>query len=215
MDTESLQIIREDLEFLRDQWGPEMPDPDIRRGSATLRRLLVEGTYSQAWRFSGFEKEPHLVAVDIMASIGDANLAHVEFALAWGAHFRGMNMSSTIIAHDPNLAVPPDPITEDGYPGEREYSLSEFLESPSGFADGKPVCRREFIKYVANIKGGVHLGQKTRSKEREMIKRVAKFEKRATANTTDGILVEIVSIAQAVARSDDAKKLISAIQATS
>jgi len=36
-----------------------------------------------------------------------------------------------------------------------------------------------------------------------------KFEKKITAHTTDGILVETVSIAQAVGMSDDAQKLIS------
>ena len=105
------------------------------------------------------------------------------------------------------------PMRPNGYPGERLFTLSEFLEGTSGIADRLHVNRREVIKYVANVKGGVHLGQKTKSAERELIKKLAKFERVMNVHATDGILVEIVSIAQAVGTSEDAAKLCAAIEA--
>ena len=210
MDEESLVFVAQDLEYLRDDWGPDTPDPDIRRGSAVLRRLLVEDVYGAAWRGVGFQKQPRLIAVDLMNVFGGVDTSRIICALAWGAHFRGIFMASPCLIK--GTEFPPmassAPVRSDGYPGEREFRISEFLSSPAGIADGEVVTRRDIIKYVANIKGGIHLSQKLKKAERDLVSRLAKFEKKINAHTTDGILVEIVSIAQAVGQSNDAAKLI-------
>ena len=64
MDNPSLRLVAEDLTFLL-TWGGRISTPDIRRGSATLRRLLIEGTYGNAWRAAGFLKEPTVLAPDL------------------------------------------------------------------------------------------------------------------------------------------------------
>ncbi len=210
MDNEQIKYIAEDLEYLRDGWGPDVLEPDIRRGSAVLRRLLVESSFSQAWRAAGFEKQPRVIAVDLRNIFEKLNLELVICSLAWGAHFRGVFMSSPCIY--PGTTIPmgkPSPaIRKDGFPGEREFYITEYMESLSGIAEGIHVNRREIVKYVANVKGGVHLSSKRRSAEKKLIKKMKMFEKKIMAHTTDGILVEIVSIAQAIGMSDDARKLI-------
>jgi len=212
MNPNELSVVIEDLEHLRDEWGPNIQDPDIRRGSAVLRRLLVENVYSRAWRDAGFERQPTVIAVDINKMIGDET-ASVVCCLAWGVRFRGVHMATVLN----NRGAKPvgnasAPLREDGYPGEREYSISEFTESTAGIAEGVLVSRREVIKYVANIKGGVHLGQKTKAAEKKLIRKLEKFEQKIQNHTTDGILVELVAIAQAIARSDDAAKLINTLK---
>lgn len=209
MNGEQIKYIAEDLEYLRDGWGPDIPDPDIRRGSAVLRRLLVESSYSQAWRAAGFEKQPKVIAVDLNNIIGKDNFDLVICSLAWGANFRGLFMASPYINMGRNAVGTATPaIRTDGYPGEREFYLTEYIESLSGIAEGIYVNRRDVIKYVANVKGGVHLSSKRRTEEKKLIKKMEKFEKRITGLSTDGILIEIVSIAQAIGMSDDSKKLI-------
>lgn len=214
MDRESLIYVKEDLEYLRTGWGPEIADPDIRRGSAVLRRLLVEGVYGQAWRAVGFERQPTVIAVDLDQIIGEPHRNAVVCAMAWGAHFRGFYMASPCINEGSQaLGSASSPIRPNGYPGERVFTLSEFVEGTSGIAGRLQVSRREIIKYVANVKGGVHLGQKTKSAEKELVKKIAKFERALNVHTADGILVEVVSIAQAIGMSDDAAKLCAAIEA--
>jgi len=210
MDKEQIKYVAEDLEYLRDGWGPAIPDPDIRRGSAVLRRLLVESSYSQAWRSAGFEKQPKVIAVDLVSLFQELNMELVICSLAWGANFRGVLMASPCVYPGQTIPMgePPPAIRKDGFPGEREFYLSEYTESLSGIAGGVRVNRREIIKYVANVKGGVHLSPKRRSAERKLIKKMEAFEKIIMAHRTDGILVEIVSIAQAIGTSDDARKLI-------
>ncbi|MEQ8693913.1 MAG: hypothetical protein RIC85_01120 [Gammaproteobacteria bacterium] len=212
MDNDQLRSVAEDLEYLKEDWHPEITEPDIRRGSATLRRLLVEDAYGKAWRQLGNDGQPRLIAVDLDLVLGGVDHANVYCVIAWGARFRGLEMASPCIAQSSDLPIPPDPIRTGGFPGEREFSLSEYMDSDSGVAESVRVSRRDIIKYVANVKGGVHLGQKTKRKEKDLIKRVGKFEQRAIANTTDGLLVEIVAIAQAVGESEAAIELAKQIR---
>ena len=129
MDVESLVAVAQDLEHLNDEWGPETSDPDIRRGSSVLRRLLVEDVYGAAWRAVGFSKQPKLIAVDLWNCVGGVDSASILCALAWGAHFRGLFMSSpcATIGIEPRQASPP--LRAHGYPGEREFTISEFLSA--------------------------------------------------------------------------------------
>lgn len=209
MSPEQIKYIAEDLEYLRDGWGPDIAEPDIRRGSAALRRLLVESAYTQAWKSAGFDKQPRVIAVDLESILDGVAEKDIVCAIAWGANFRGLYMATPLVNRGSSaMGSASPPIRENGFPGEREFYLSEFVESPSGMATGTTVNRREVIKYVANVKGGVHLSSKRRTEEKALIKKLEKFEKKITAHTTDGIFVEIVSIAQAIGMSEDADNLI-------
>jgi hypothetical protein len=213
MDAADLEVVAEDLDYLKIAFGPAISDPDIRRGSAVLRRLLVEGIYGKAWRAVGFERQPSLIAVDLDGIIGSER-HKVVCAMAWGAHFRGALMASPCTNEGSVVigsATPP--LRKDGYPGEKTFFLTDFLESTSGVTKDIRVNRREIIKYVANVKGGVHLGPKARASEQDLIKKMEKFERSMSVNTTDGILVELVAIAQAVAFSDDTGRFLAKVRA--
>jgi hypothetical protein len=212
MNAADIEVVAEDLEYLRTAFGPDISDPDIRRGSAVLRRLLVEGVFGNAWRSAGFERQPSLIAVDLDSVVGSEG-HKVVCAMAWGAHFRGVLMASpcTNDGSTPIGSATP-PVRKDGYPGERTFSLTDFLESTSGVTKQIRVNRREVIKYVANVKGGVHLGPKAKASEQELIKKMEKFERIMSVNTTDGILVELVAIAQAVAFSGDTARFLAKVR---
>jgi hypothetical protein len=49
MDHDGLIAIVEDLEYLS-QWGSDVSNAEIRRGTGVLRTLLVEYVYGIAWR---------------------------------------------------------------------------------------------------------------------------------------------------------------------
>lgn len=213
MSPEDLQAVVEDLEHLRDDWGPGLTDPQARRGSAVLRRLLVEGVYGQAWRNAGFTKEPKVVAVTIESHIGHLLPSEVIMAMAGGVRFAGIDFGGAFFAKSSKQQLKPsEPLTPDGFPGEREYPLSGYLASTAALAQGRVATRRDIIKYYANVKGGVHLGRKERKREAKLIRRMEKFERKFTfvgwgnANPLlerEGLLVELICIAQAVGRSPD------------
>lgn len=208
MDNDSLTAVAEDLLYLG-TWGSDISNAEIRRGTAILRRLLVENAYSNAWRSIGEEKQPSLIAVDLSLALGKQT-NDVIYALAGGALFKGMHMACSFLnkGDKPIGGSPPLPIRESGYPFEKLFTLSEYLSSASGVVEGQTFNRLEVIKYIANVKGGVHLSPERRKKEEKLIARLGKIEKKIMVHNTDGLLVEIVAIAQSLGTSDDAKKFI-------
>ncbi|MFZ1641673.1 MAG: hypothetical protein WAV07_09615 [Candidatus Contendobacter sp.] len=213
MDYDSLIAVSEDLEYLS-QWGADISNAEIRRGTAILRRLLVEDSYGAAWRTVGEIKQPSLPAVDLSLLLGnDTN--QVAYALAGGANFRGIQMACMMLnkGSKPIGGSPPESIREGGYPFERMFTLSEYLSSMSGVVDGRAFNRREVIKYLANVKGGVHLSAQQRKAEEKLIARLGKIEKKMMVHTTDGLLVEAVACGQSLGNSDDAKTFIRRVRA--
>ena len=212
MDYDSLIAIAEDLEYLA-QWGSDISNAEIRRGTAILRRLLVEDSYGAAWRSVGEVKQPSLPAVDLSLLL-ESDTNQVVYALAGGARFRGLQMACMMLnkGGKPIGGSPPPPMREDGYPFERMFTLSEFLSSMSGVVDGRTFNRREVIKYLANVKGGVHLSAQQRKAEAKLIARLGKIEKKMIVHNTDGLLVEAVACAQSLGNSNDAKTFVKKVQ---
>lgn len=208
MTPDDAKLVADDLQYLQ-RWNPDISDGEIRRGSAVLRRLLVEDVYSQAWRMVGKPQQPRLIAVDISTITRPETINDVVYAIAAGAHFRGIMTACMILnkGSKPVGSLGP-PLSKDGYPGEREFTLSEYLSSSSGMVEGRAFSRREVIKYIANVRGGVHLGASEKKAERKLVARLGKIEKKLSIYTTDGLLVEIVAIAQAVARASDTQEFI-------
>lgn len=213
MDYDALVAVAEDLEYLS-EWGDQISNAEIRRGTAVLRRLLVEDTYGAAWRAIGQNKQPSLIAVDLSLLLGD-KVHQVVYALAAGALFRGVHMACLMLNKGAQAigGSPSEPIRENGYPFERVFTLSEYLPSLSGIVDGRSFSRRDVIKYIANVKGGIHLSAKVRKAEKDLISRMSKIEKKFLVYNSDGLLVEAVAIAQALGTSSDAKKFISKVRA--
>jgi hypothetical protein len=54
----------------------------------------------------------------------------------------------------------------------------------------------------------VHLSAKERKVEEKLIARLGKIEKMMIINTTDGLLVELEAIGQALGRSDDTRSFV-------
>ncbi|MDV6344595.1 hypothetical protein [Nitrosomonas sp. Is37] len=213
MDNDSLIAVAEDLEYLS-QWGSEISNAEIRRGTAILRRLLVEDAYGVAWRSIGKAKQPSLIAVDLSLLLGK-HATEVVYALAGGALFRGMSMACMFLnkGTTPLGETPPPPIRKNGYPFERLFTLSEYLSSLSDVVEGREFNRREVIKYLANVKGGVHLSAQQRKTEEKLIARLGKIEKKIMVHNTDGLLVEAVAIGQSLGDSEDARLFIKEIKA--
>ncbi|UOF21412.1 hypothetical protein [Pseudomonas syringae] len=218
MDSDALITVAEDLEYLS-TWSGVMPDAEIRRGSAILRRLLVEDAYSHAWRAVGFARQPSLFAVDLKMFVGN-DLGKVVLALAGGATYRGFEYALLMInkGTDPVGGEPPADVREGAHPFEQSYDLTRYMNSPSGVVNGDTFTRRDVIKYIANVKGGVHLSPKERKQEAKLIARMEKIEKKFILQAAEGfpgsdaLLIELVAIGQSLGLSPDAKVYISQVR---
>ena len=185
MKKEDILLVADDLKYLSGL-SDQVSDGEIRRGSAVVRRLLVEDVYGHAWRAIGKQKQPKLIATDISTLVTHQQSNKIVFALAAGVNFRGVQIASMCMNEgDKSFLGNEAPIIRsNGYPGEREFTLVEFLSSPSGMVGSKVFNRREVIKYIANIRGGVHLNKKQMKMEEKLVKRLEKVERSLTVHRT-------------------------------
>jgi len=193
MNDKMLKTILDDLEFFEVIPHCEESEGDLRRNSAILRRLLVEGDLGQAWRFLGFKKEPILEGPDLVETLAPYNLSQIDSAVISGPSNRGVfTMSSRGIKKNQDDFVRP------------KYSnmyMSKYLESPVFYFNKVWITRREVIKYIANYCGGVHLASGSESKE--YAQKVKAIEGHFGAYQKDMIFFELSSIQQSLIRSDD------------
>jgi len=213
MNLDYLRVIAEDLELLKNSWTHQYPEPDIRRGSAILRRLLVDNEYMHAWKQVGFERQPTLNAVDLSLLIEGIPESQIIVSLAMGAHYRDAYWAGICLtSNNMRIKTHDSKFNSQSYPGERTYYLSEYLSSSSGIANSKHITRKDVIKYIANVLGGVHINPKQRKQEAKLVARVEKFHKKIQLQKSDGLLIELTAIAQAIGQSADCSKLIAKIR---
>lgn len=174
--------VAEDIEWLRDDWwlGPAgyLSDGHLRRGSAALGLLLVDGLMQRAWSHYGFEGEPTVAGPDLvaLATHHGTTLEHAVALIAGGACmankdrafvglFRADNPETGVpaeaesgfavrqlgIERDASLLSTPsalDPLVS------RQWPLSAYVEAPAAVRHGTLISRHDIIEYFRKHVGG-------------------------------------------------------------
>src|SRR5262245_13800396 len=91
----TFKSVLEDIEWLRNEWWLGQPDKltegHLRRGSAALHLLLIQGLLGTAWRHHGFFREPRLIGPDIVAIAKEKGLRlDLGKCVAGGGHQNGL-----------------------------------------------------------------------------------------------------------------------------
>jgi hypothetical protein len=233
--------VSEDIEWLRDVWvtrGADLSFADLRRGSATLRKLLVNGLINEAWHAHGIAGAPKIVGPDLLAAIALQNheVRHGASVIAGGAVRSGVITCAFgvwQVAH-PVTGVGPD--AESGFAvciqqmsriasdtaqpnellaiAEKTWKLGAYLEAPGAIRRGEIIPRSTIIEYFANYAGGVHLDKvKTRSpKKHALFRLVEELEKSLETHDLNSPYFELLSIGQAIGRSKDLNNLAAVIR---
>ena len=205
--TYALQSVADDLEHLNDSWRDGATDVDLRRGSAILRRFLVDngqGVLIQVWRDLGFAQGPAVVA----PSLSLAESGKVILATAGGARVNGIQVAGYLRAAAP---------IDDGFdPEGREQHLIPYVSAPCIVVHGRPISRRELVNYFANDLGGVHLSWRAKKKQGEYVRLFQQIEEmpiQAELLGKDLLHFELLAIGQAIGQSADMLKLAKTIRA--
>lgn len=241
--------VAEDIDWLRDEWwlgeAVFLSDGHLRRGSAVLGLLLVDGLLQRAWRYYGFEGEPTVDGPDLtgLAMREGLHLEHAVGLIAGGGReggedvafvgaFRidhpetgapadaesGFAVQQTAITRDaslpPNSAVL-DPLVN------RHWPLSVYLDGPAAVRRGMLISRRDIIEYFRNFLSGSYYAvhdptksknpQPTGNPERNLL--ISELEGKVHVDRRDGIHFELLSIGQAIGRSNDLEELAARIRA--
>ncbi|MCW6532132.1 hypothetical protein NED98_17930 [Sphingomonas sp. MMSM20] len=230
--------VADDIEWFEKEWCTlyEPPsDADIRRGSAALRRLLVEDYLGAAWREFGFKKQPIVLGPDVIALAAKQGheIGRVAALIAGGATINGLQAAMIGFARvdHPDTGVSAD--AEEGFavasfnilrdarrqPEDNDlaglvntrWHLSNYLDAPGAIRRGEEIPRRDIVGYVANVGGGVHL-RATNKKKEKIYAFVEELINKVRVDTMDGIFFEILSIGQAIGRSEDLRRLAATIR---
>ena len=217
-------------------------DVEIRQGAAALRRLLHEDALGWAWRACGFEKEPQVKGPDLFALIEQQGLImdHIEALIVGGATVNGLQHSligfgrcdnaTTGVKADAGegFAIQTFNVSRDARNGdsvgglsdfcETEMFLSAYLDAPGAVKSGTAISRRQIILYFANSFGGVHLDgigppSKRRGKtasDSDLL--LDALQNKIRADIMDGLYFVVLSIGQAIGRSEDLKRLAEVIR---
>jgi hypothetical protein len=102
-----VQLVREDLEFLRDEWDNSIDEASLRRSSNVLRTLLVDGHLGRVWRSLGLKRQPIVLAPDLDAMLVGIDPSRVQFAQAGGAHYQ---QAQLMCALEVNFAMTPEQV---------------------------------------------------------------------------------------------------------
>ena len=124
-----VEIVGNDLAFLRDEWDHQVDDHSLRRSSVILRRLLVDNELQRAWKAAGFEREPQIVASTLEGILKLIPLEKLGFASAGGAKYRGGEARGALKA---DFAMSPEQVKElyaAGTPNAAQ-GLRSFIEAP-------------------------------------------------------------------------------------
>ncbi len=222
-ELEKIEVVYEDLAYLRDVAGPECDDHQLRRISVQMRHLINDDRLIQAWKLLAMEpKQPVIVAPRLRHKDLDAN----AIAVAGGGQVGGVNIGIAKIM--PGRAMTEKELKElhEKERGDIEFpwSLSDYKQSCGIFIQGKAIQRRQVVAFVANKKGGAHLDTSRKKDEEayrcldEAIKSGLLFGGRAASGQypvkgKDPVYLELLSIAQQVTASTDIGRLMDACKA--
>ena len=152
-DLEELRdIVRADLDHLRDTWHWGMDIHAIRRGAPLLRRLLVDngGDIARLWKAEdrpGHPMIPNVFDLDRLPNFKGLKFGTTETPIGGGGGEAEMGWmfvwEEAAMTPDVRQAVQRDP-------PPRVMSLRAYLEATCVVADGKPIRRDDLICYVAN-----------------------------------------------------------------
>jgi len=210
-----VSVVRQDLVYLREEWDQEISDESLRRSSNVLRNLLVEDQFGKAWRLIGFERQPKIAAPDLDYYIEDLDSSRITLAQAGGASYHGMKIFALASGR---YALSPEHIKKraqkDPHALEKEFYLSDYLESTCMVIKGIRISRKCLIKYVANKLGGTHIDFRrdpSSDAHRQYIA-LDSVPNNLEVAEKKAMYYELLSIGQCIAKTADTERFISAIK---
>jgi hypothetical protein len=209
---ELLEVVASDLIYLKREWGQDIDDDSLRRGSTVLRRLLVNGELQRAWKSAGFSKEPQLTASSLTPILEKIVSDKIIFAAAGGANYKGCEVRGALWT---NYAMGQDELQdcqESGVP-TKVFGLKDFIEAPCVVVKGKVIARRVLIKYIANKLGGAHHDHKRGHTDEESLFRLLDWA-RAQVRILEkpAVYFELLSVGQALVASPNLSALCSKVR---
>jgi hypothetical protein len=199
-----IENVAHDIRYLQREWHQNINNHALRRGSAVLRGLLVQGQLQRAWKGIGFEGQPQIITSSLSEILAKVPIVKIVFAASGGAIYKGVGIRGAIVVDRTLMTESGMKVLESmGFP-EETVELVSFIESPCIVAEGNIVQRRMLVKYVADALGGTHfVTSRTRKKTGKIYSLLDRAAEKFRYEDKNLVYFELLSIGQAIAKSSD------------
>lgn len=201
-----VKLVREDLLYLQDDWGTSIEDAALRRGSAVLRHLLVDGNLGRAWRKVRFSGEPKVEASSLRPILErHPRRKELQFASAGGGEYGGIQVRGALMTSRPMTGAELEVSTSLGTLSET-FGLRSFTQATCLVINRQPITRQKLIQYVATKLGGVHHDDRRGAKDVKFKLLDEAVEIQIAGKSA--VYFELLSCGQALSKSDDIRKFL-------
>lgn len=208
-----LEIVSQDILYVRREWDEDIDDASLRRGSTVLRRLLVENELQRAWRAVGLDGQPMITTPAFSSTLESIALEKLVFATAGGARYKGAQLSGIYLELTNEIHEAKIEKLREGGPPLEAMSLTQFVDGTCVVVSGQVVSRRLLIKYISNKLGGAHYDPK-RSLDEPVFSLLDSARERIQILDKPAVYFELLSIGQALAITPDIGKFLSVVEKT-
>jgi hypothetical protein len=235
--------VAEDIEWLHHSWwvtaSVNLSADSIRRGSTTLRLLLIEHAIQKAWRAAEFPGSPMLHGPDLAAWLEREGYpaSNVVRLVAGGARTDNIDaaMIGLIRIDHPETGVSAD--AEEGFAVvdtaatrwanhqadplgtdqviEKQWRIADYLGAVAVITPERQFTRQQVIEYFAHYAGGAHLERvvaDSKRSKRQVHESLHRAVEKMEVFGRDGLLFELLSIGQAIGREPSLLSLAATIR---
>ena len=157
-----VDVVLADLSHLAGELHQQVDDHSLRRGSAILRRLLVDNDLQKAWKAAGRPRQPLILATTLEPILAAVPQGKIALAAAGGALYQGMALMGMLEVGYVMPVAEMESIRAKGIL-RQQLPLDRYVGSTTMIVHGTSVSRRVLIKYVANKLGGAHFDPRRQS----------------------------------------------------
>lgn len=186
-----VDVVKSDLAWLVREFEHGTRDHnELRRSSAVVRRLLVDGRLQQARKIAGADGQPKMVIYPLSQMIELSDIAKVELVAAGGCRIEQRLLGPFSVGAQ-SIPTPRPPVVE-------SLSLPQFMKSVCLVGNGTAFDRTQVVKYVANKLGGVHFDRSRHRKGDESILRLEELDGYMIFRPISVVDVSLLAVIQAM-----------------
>lgn len=214
IDKELLELVRDDLLFLKDEWDNKIIDSSLRRSSNVLRNLVTHDLLGKASRSLDYD---FVIQTSCLSAETILNLFPIEDIIlysAGGAKFGGITIQSSFQINGAIQLDKMQTMMDIIHPEKQAMAvkLGNYKTLPALIKEGQIISKDIIIQYIANKKGGTHydISRKESSKEIhfKILDNIIDAYELSTKNI---IYFELLSIGQEISKTPSTDELISRI----
>lgn len=208
---ELLQVVKEDLEYLAEEWTQDIDDASLRRASPILRKLLIEKDLYKVAR--EINEEISVLTPEISKFDNELDDPSIVYYQCGGATYKGLQVQDI---KQLNRAKSEAEIKQNYQRGKdivgKNYSikLSKFMKQTAFVIEGTKINREEVIKYISNKKGGAHFDAERKIEKDQLERKYALLDKIFEGNMVaekNAVYYELLSIGQRLIKSVDVERI--------